>query len=452
MNLSGKQLELRKSRSRSNPYRILVLLILVMGSLFVLQALEQETIESPFEATPIPTRASISHVMEGETHFMAGNLDAAIQAYLDAIELDPQNQQLWYELARIRTYSSALLTTDAEQYERLSEALADAESAIEIDPLDSTAHAIKSFVLDWLANPSLVGDEEAGRIRTEAEQEAVQALQLDNQNSLALAYYAEILTDQQKWLQAQQYAEQAVESNPELMDVHRIYGYVMETLGDYPSAIQSYENAVEIMPNLTFLYIRIGLNYRVLAQRDTVATSPYYDTALEYFEKAAMINAQLNIEDPIPYLAIGKTYTQLGEFFIAGLNVRRALQINPFSPDVYGQLGITYFKSRNYEGAIEALKCAVRGCNEAETCTVRQCDPETDAGIAITGMPLTNSTVVYYYTYGSVLAAMHRPYNDLCTEAVEVLSLVRKGYANDPIIMSIVETSEEICASFGITP
>jgi tetratricopeptide (TPR) repeat protein len=452
MNLTGKQLQLRKSRTRSNPFVILVLLILVVISMFALRGTITDEIISPFDPTVTPTRPSSSFVMEGETQFMTGDLNAAIQSYEDAIDLEPNNYQLWYELARIRTYSSSQLTTDEEQHQRLTLALEAADRAVELAPEDSTAHAIRSFVLDWLANPSLVGEDQVSTLRTEAEQEAVQALQLDNQNTLALAYYAEILVDQQKWLQAEQYAQQAVESNPNLMDVQRIRAYVKETLGDYTGAIESYEKAIELMPNFTSLYIQVGLNYRVLAQRDTAINSPYYDIALEYFEKAATINEQLGIQDPIPYLAIGKTYTQLGEAFIASLNVRHAVQINPYSPDVYGQLGIVYFQSRNYEGSIEALKCAVRGCNEAESCEVRRCDPETDAAISISGMPLTNTTVVYYYTYGSVLAAMHRPYDDKCTEAVQVLDIVRKGYGNDPTIMGIVNTSLEICASYGITP
>ncbi len=452
MNLTGKQLEFRKGRTRSNPTRVLILLVLLVISLFALQALNRQEIESPFNPTPIPTRAASSYVLEGETQFQAGNLNEAIRVYEVSIDLDPTNYQLWYELARIRAYSSALLTTDAERHEQLQKALEAADRAVELAPNDSTAHAVRAFVLDWLAAPALVGDEQAGNLRTTAEQEAVQALQLDNQNSLALAYYAEILIDQQKWLQAEQYIEQAVEKDPGLMDVHRIHGYVKETLADYTGAIESYKKALEIMPNFTFLHIRIGLNYRVLAQRDNTINSPYYPIALEYFEKAAIINQQLLVEDPLPYLAIGKTYSQLGEFFVAALNMRRAVQINPYSPDVYGQLGVVYHKGRNYEGAIEALKCAVRGCTAEESCAVRLCDTESDPAITIEGMPLTSTTVVYYYTYGSVLAAMHRPYQDYCSEAVQVLDLVRIGFSEDTIIMSIIEPSLEICASFGITP
>ncbi len=161
----------------------------------------------------------------------------------------------------------------------------------------------------------------------------------------------------------------------------------------------------------------------------------------------------MGVEDPGPYIAIGKTYSQMGEFFVAGRNTRKALQINPTNPDVYGSLGMVYYKSRNYEGAIETLKCAVKGCTAEETCQVLKGDTCTEEEIAesspIDGMPLSGSTVVYYYTYGSALAGMARPYNDYCEEAVQILQEVKTQFRDEPVIIQIVETSEEICATFG---
>ena len=265
------------------------------------------------------------------------------------------------------------------------------------------------------------------------------ALSIDNQNTLALAFYAEILVDQQNLLQADQYIIQAVDEAPDLMDVHRVNGYVRESLGYYVDAIESYQLAAEITPNFTYLYLRIGVNYRQLKQ---------YDRALEYFAKAANINEQLGIQDPIPYLAIGNTYSQMGEFFIAARNVEKVLALDPTNPDIYGTLGMIYFKSRNYEGAIDALRCATYGCDDEVSCTVRQC-VEGDVEVSIPPTPLTNTTVIYYYSYGSVLAGMHRPTNDFCREAMRVLADVRASFSNEPVIMNIVETSEEICMSFG---
>ncbi len=441
-----------KRRHQDNLYRIVLWIALLLGFMFVLRGISQHTIQPFFLATPTPTRSVNSYSLEGETQFTAGNLQAAIDAYLKAVEVDPANPTLWAELARIQTYSTTLLTTDAEKYQRVQEAMTSINKAIEIAPDDSTAHAIKAFVLDWTANPAYVGNEWETYI-TKAEQEAVKALQLDNTNTLALAFYAEVLVDAQNLLQAQNYIDQAVERDPSLMDVHRIDAYVLESYGSYTQAIEEYKKAIEIAPNLTFLYLRLGANYRQLAFKAeiTAQATRLYESALEYFAKATSINEQLNIKDPIPYLSIAKTYSQMGEFFSAARNVRKALQFNPTSPDIYGQLGIVYFKSRNYEGSIPALECAIRGCNAAQSCEVRNCNSETDPQIEITGMPLTSNTVVYYYTYGSVLAAMNTKSTPYCDRAMQVLEEVRAGFSGDDIIMQIVEAGEEICASYGYT-
>jgi hypothetical protein len=112
---------------------------------------------------------------------------------------------------------------------------------------------------------------------------------------------------------------------------------------------------------------------------------------------------------------------------------------------------MVYFKSRNYESAIEALQCAVRGCPPEVSCSARSCDPATDPQITIEGMPLSPSTVVYYYTYGSALAGMHRPSDPKCDEAMRVLGEVRAGFPEDTTILQIVSESEAICTSFGYT-
>lgn len=438
LSLSGKNPNFRKKRPHSSAGRSLLLVVLIVGSAFLFRGVVlQKTIRSPFAPTPIPTRVSSSYALEGETDFTAGDLESAIKAYQKAVAQDPTNAQLWSELARIQTYSSASLTTDEASRTRLQEALNSANQAVKLAPNDSTAHAVLAFVLDWNANPILNPDQSAAML-TQGEQEASRALFLDPQNTLALAYDAEIMVDEQKWDQAEQKIQLALKQNSNLMDVHRVNAYVKENEGDYNASINEYSQAAAITPNLTFLYIRIGATYRLLQQ---------FDQALSYFTKAATIEEQLNMKDPIPFIAISKTYSQEGQFFAAALNMRKALQLNPNTPEVYGEIGIIYFQSRNYEGAIPALKCAVKGCTPAESCEVRNCNSQTDPQITIQGMPLTENTVVYYYTYGSVLAAMHLPSDDYCNQAMPVLHQVQAAFSNDASIMGIIQPSEEICSS-----
>jgi tetratricopeptide (TPR) repeat protein len=443
--LSGKQMAFRQRRS-SNSIILLVLLFLIVVSLYVLRSVWREEIISPFAPTAIPTRTTGSFSLEGETHFTAGDLNKAIAAYQQATQNDPNDALLWSELARIQSYSSATLATDLDRRQRMQEALNSIDTAVKLAPDTSSVHAIRAFILDWSAPVELAGDK-SQQYLSDAEQAAVHAIQLNPNEALAQAYYAEILLDQQKWNQADQYITSALKLDPNLMDVHRIRAIVQETLGNYAEAINEYKKAAAIYPNLTFLYLRIGVNYRQLRQ---------YDEAMRWFEKAVTINKQLDVKDPLPYLAIAKTQSQVGDFFNAARNVKAALKLTPVNPDVYGSLGLVYFKSRNYETAIFALKCAVRGCDAKTSCMAggkaeSDCSGSDIPDNVVTGMPLSSSTVVYYYTYGSVLAGMHRKTQPYCEEAVQVLYEVRKQFANDTSVISIITPSEEICASYNIT-
>lgn len=436
MYLHGKDPTFRPTRKKTNPYTVMVLLVLIAFFFTILSGIVKGDVQPLFLPTPTPTRTTHSFVVEGQTHFAAGNLDAAIEAYRKAIELDPNDPVLYTELARVQTYTSALLTTDAERSRRLGDALASIDKAKELAPDSSEVLAVRAFVLNWNSNPILVDDDVSEDLLNKAEAEAVIALQLDSRNTLALAYYAEVLVDQKRWNQAQQYIQQAIERDPSLMDVHRIMAYTYETLGEYNLAIQEYLKAIEIMPNYTYLYIAVGRVYRHLR---------LYEQALDNFAMAANLNEQLGIDDPIPYLAIANTYSQDGEFFIAALNVKHALSMTPANPEVYGQLGVVYHKSRNYEGAIPALACAIDGCDALESCEVRRCDPAVDPMVSVEGLPLSGSTVVYYFTYGSVLSGLHRKGDDKCDRALKVFSELRSQFAEDSSVMSIVRAGEEIC-------
>jgi tetratricopeptide (TPR) repeat protein len=431
-------------------------IIMILVCAWLIKGVRQGEIKPLFLPTPTPTRTAQSYALEGDAQFTAGQLDAAIAAYRSAVQVDSSNADVWAELARIQAYSSSLLTTDQEKIQRLQDALDSINQAVSIAPEDSKVRAIRSFVLDWNADPALIGSDKAQELLTEANQDAVRALQLDSTNALALAFYAEISVDQQNWTQGEQYIQQAVERGGDLMDVHRVYAYVLESLGQYNQAIQEYDKAIALAPNLTFLYIRAGANYRRLAFASTIDSQQeeLYNRSLDYFAKAARINQQINVKDPTPYLSISKTYSQMGQYFSAALNVQKALEFKPADPDIYGQLGIVYFKSRNYEGSIPALKCAVRGCTPDESCQARfggdSCNPDQgEDGVQVQGLPLSPSSVVYYYTYGSVLAALNRPQQNYCPEALNVLSEVKTSFGGDPTIRSIIQAGETICQSQG---
>lgn len=456
MNLSPRR-PIFNRKAESSVYRMFFWAILALGGIWLIIQMRQGSIISPFQATPTPTRNSNSLALEGDAQFTAGNLDKAIAAYQEAVQVDPNNAQDWGSLARIQTYSTTLLTIDSDKAARLKAALQSANQAVSLAPDDSTTHAILAFVLDWNANSTLVDNNQVQVYLTQADTEAVHALQLDGTNTLALAYYAEVLVDEQKWTQAQSNIQQAVDRDPSLMDVHRVYAYVLESLGQYNLAIQEYDKAITITPNLTFLYMAAGANYRQLGFRSPNAETQtqLYDSSLVYFAKAASINDQLGVKDPVPYLSIAKTYSQEGEFFIAARNVQKALTFKPDNPDIYGQLGIIYFKSRNYEGSIPALQCAVAGCSGDISCQGRgltACDT-LDPPIVVASLPLSPNTVDYYQVYFSVLAALGPRDPTYCPIAMNVGNQVQSSglMSARPDIAANLVVAQQECSTTSET-
>jgi len=304
---------------------------------------------------------------------------------------------------------------------------------------------MRAFVLNWRSSLALLPVNEREENLSEAESEGLLAINLDNKNVLAKAYYAEILIDQLKFVEAEQYINEAQREGPEIMDVQRVKGYYHEMRAEYTVAIEYYRKATEISPNLSFLYLRIGALYRNETQ---------WDAALEYFEKAVRLNEQLGLKDPIPYMSIANTYLRMPESspMVAARNAYKALSINPYNQNSYGLIGIIYHKARNYEGAEMVLRCAVVGCNEQQTCDALEEDPCESKIVFTNPLPLTDNTLAYYYTYGSVLSGLHRPGDDKCERAMDVFRQLHAKYdgmddEGARLALSITRAGEQICAA-----
>jgi tetratricopeptide (TPR) repeat protein len=446
----------KQRRWYSSPLAVFLLVGMILSGLFVTQSFRRGEMKPLFQPSPTPTRIADSFALEAETHFATGNLDAAITSYQQAIQINPTNGRLYAELGRILTYSTESQTTEVLKQERFTQALEATQKAIELSPDDSTAFAVRAFALDWFASFTsyvLLKPEEGSRLLIEADQAVSKAIVLDETNVLAQVFRAEIMVDQQRWDQADAALNEALRREPNLWDAHRVKGGFLEGQGYYLDAIEAFERAVELAPNMTFLYIKLGQSYRNLAMKASAPSNKaLYNIAIEYFAKAVDLNEQLGVRDPMPYLGIGHTYAQLGEFYIASLNMNTAVRFNPYNADVYAQLGMVYRQARNYEDAISALKCAVQGCTAAETCALRRCDEDVDQAIAIKGMELNGLTVVYYYSYASLLAGMYLPRDErranYCSESADLIREIRASpYGSDQTIGEILNESEAICRS-----
>ncbi len=367
-----------KPKRRDSPWRVLVLVTLVIGGLYVIrEQLVGATWTRPFDATPTPTRTSESYFDEAETLYDEGLLDSAITAYQNAFRVDPQDNIALFHMARLMVFrqrTSELL----EQYgarlqdEDLGDARTFAVLALALDwhAVVNTEDLLPVYIElgviseqdtqeeDWVYNRERMVDQ----LVRAAQRSCEQALRLDTDLPEAYAYLAEALADRERFEEALTMAQTAVELNPNLPDTQRALAFVYEKQGEYELAIEAYDAAIKAHPRLSFLYIASGKNYRAIGRSLNLAgkwdeSEPYFEQAIVAFEEAI----KLDPTNPESYDEIGWTYGfHMGddrEMKQRGVDyLEEAINQNSDYALAYRHLGQVYYSLRNYEEAITALK------------------------------------------------------------------------------------------------
>ncbi len=371
----------RKRRRKDSPWRVLVLVVLIIIGLYtVREQVGGARWARPFDPTPTPTRSAESYFDEGESLYEEGLLDKAIEAYQNAFRADPQDNIALVRLVRLMVIRGRA----GEALEQYGSRLQDKELA------DARTLAVLGMALDWHA---LFNDEEllpvyvklgvvkedtireegwtysrermARQLVRAAQKECERAIRLDPDLPEAYAYLAEALADQKRYEEALKAAQTGVELNPRTPDTQRALGYVYEAQGEYQEAIKAYEAAIKAHPKLGFLYIAVGRNYRALGSRLQLEgkwdeAKPYFEQAVSYFEQAI----QIDPDNPLSYDEIGWTFGHyMGddrEVKERGIDyLEEALEQDPDYALAYRHLGQIYYELRNYEEAISALEKAL---------------------------------------------------------------------------------------------
>jgi tetratricopeptide (TPR) repeat protein len=413
MYLRGSKWHSRKKRRRSNPWRILLLLILIASALYMWQ-FYVPTVPPLFIPTQTQTRSPASFVLEAESLFQAGRLAQAEASYQEAIAVNPREAAYYIELARVRMFAGLY-----------SEAETAARDALVIDPDLALGHAVLGWAIDFQAS-----QEQDAATRSEllviALTEAERAVELNPNSALVRAYYAEILIDNNiaDYENALEEAQLAVELDPTLLETHRALAYVWELTGNRQQALESYQAAMQINPYLPRLHMDIGNMLRVLGDMDGALQS--------YIQAVAL--APTSTE---PLTLIAQLYAGIGEFGKASQYAQDAVDLDPANPHLHGNLGRMYYHNNVYKEAIIQLELAIRG-------------GQAEEGVWVEGLPLdpANSRVVeFYYTYGLALANQGQ-----CEVAVPIFEALLRGVPEDEIAVFNAQEGLILCEQFQRTP
>ena len=396
----------KRRPKRSNPWRIIVLFLLVGAALYVNQVIVPAT-PPLFIPTPTATRAPESFVNEAELLMEEGKFSQAITAYREAIKVDPDNPSNYVTLSKLLVYTA-----------NYKEAETNAANALLLNPNNSMAYAVRGWALAFLED--YLGAEAAIR----------RAFELDPNNAIAYAYLAEVLVYQsQAGIGTIGTLDKAVEASriavnlaPSYYETHRARGFVLEQTGNYEEAVEEFEAANAINSDIADIHLALGRNYRILQQ---------YDVAVEEFNRA---NA-LNPTDPLPDTYISRTYATIGEFAKAIQFAEQAIKDTPTDPFLYGNLGVMNYRNREYNNAIDTLRISVQG-------------GISEDGETIEGLSLDYGRVAeYYYTFGLALAKMGQ-----CGEALQISQMLMQGVQNDDIAVFNAEEIVAICQEFSQDP
>ncbi len=372
-----------KPKRHDSPWRVLVLVILIIGGLYVLrQQVGGASWTRPFDPTPTPTRSAESYFDEAEALYNDGLLDQALVAYRQAFAVDSQDNVALFRLARLMVLRGQTAQV-LEQYgsrlqdEKLGNVRTQAVLCMALDwhaPFNNVDLlpvyvSLGVFKADEVQSPDWEYDRDrvARRLVQTAQKVCERALRADPDFPEGYAYLAETLADRERFQEAQAAAQIGIDLNPNIPDTQRAMAYLYEVQGEYEKAIGYYEAAIRAHDRLDFLHIALGRNYRAIGWRMKLQGLPD-DKSLPYFQKAVTAfeaAIQVNPRNPQCYDEIGWTY---GNYMGSDRAVKQraidyleeALNQDPEYALAYRHLGqVYYYDLRNYEETIPNLEKAI---------------------------------------------------------------------------------------------
>lgn len=203
-----------------------------------------------------------------------GLVDEAIKYLEQAISLDPTHYES-YNLLGLAYFKRKNFNEAASAYQK----------CLELRPDLSEVHNNLGFVYQEM------------NFLDKAEEEYKKAYSIDS-NFKASFNLAKIYFGQDKLELALDYVQKSIQKNSRSLTAYNLQGVILNKIGRYPEAIESFQNALKIAPDDIITSINLGIAY--INNRD-------FDMARKLFEKILPLVQDQTLKDKInEYLKIIK--------------------------------------------------------------------------------------------------------------------------------------------------
>jgi serine/threonine protein kinase/tetratricopeptide (TPR) repeat protein len=262
-------------------------------------------------------------------------LDAAIEKYRQAVELDPH-----YAIAHARlSYAYGRLYMLRRDPAALDLARANCALALRLDPGLAEPHLAQALISEYS------GSKEG------ALKEISKALSLDPSDPRILVWQALIYTDLNRWEDAEKTFHRVLKEHPNYWLAYNELGFALHGQGRYVEAIQAFRSASLAAPRRSIALSNLGGEYLIVGEfvegiealRQSLAQDPNSDAAAAGLSFA--LRCQGKYPEALPF-------------------ARKAVELNPALDTNWLELGDLYSCLRNRQS--DARNAYLRAAKEAE--------------------------------------------------------------------------------------
>lgn len=330
----------RRRNSGSTALLIIVAAVVGVGWLLLQMRLGSGPSLGSRAATPrptvvvTPTRSVDEFLRAGVAAVGQGDYRAAIAALDQGSRRRPSDVSLHSRIARLH-----LMINESEPGELR------ARKALNIDPSYAEAHAVLCMALDRLKRYE------------EAEVECELAVQLGPDLVLAYVASAELAADRSDFEAATKHAQRALSLQADDTDALRALGYVQFMQNDYDAAIDTWQRALVVNPNLPIVLVDVAKVYITWSWAGANATTIYAnaDAAIEALRRAVAIDDKY----AEAYERLGEAYRIRGEFGKAGVVFDKAVELDAGRPSAFTRRGVLRFQQYAFLQAIDDFTMAM---------------------------------------------------------------------------------------------